>query len=286
MYEPRMMKAGCAMLTMSRMPNEIETPSVTAAYNPPSRMPAISALITRSKLRSNSSPHGSASPAVVIPAERPRRNPSSESRNPVTTKHVCLPALSNRRARVYWSPLSGSPKICERIFGAPLAGTTMRSLRRLLAHVLRQRQRLVGALEKLHGHENHLLVAEVFQIVDLELPGPIGFVASLAGRVGIFDRRAVVHVLAPAAAAHCSPEVVEHVAMETDALARLQADHPDARAIALRQQHAADAWVGRVLLPLEFRGDLRRPSRALRALRLLVQHRQCHGNSSGVPPDI
>jgi len=29
-YEPRMMKAGCAMLTMSRMPKEIDTPIVTA----------------------------------------------------------------------------------------------------------------------------------------------------------------------------------------------------------------------------------------------------------------
>ena len=31
MYEPRMMKAGWAMLTMSSMPNEMDTPIVTAA---------------------------------------------------------------------------------------------------------------------------------------------------------------------------------------------------------------------------------------------------------------
>src|SRR5262249_45158794 len=114
-------------------------------------MPAISALITRSKLRSTSSPHGSASPAVVIPAARPGRSPSSESRNPVNTKHVCFLALSKRRARVYWVPLSGSPQKFASDFLGALAGRTMRSLGRLLAHALRQRQRLVGALQKLHG---------------------------------------------------------------------------------------------------------------------------------------
>jgi hypothetical protein len=31
MYEPRMMNAGCAMLTMSSIPKEIDTPTLTAA---------------------------------------------------------------------------------------------------------------------------------------------------------------------------------------------------------------------------------------------------------------
>jgi hypothetical protein len=31
MYDPSRMKAGCAMLTMSSMPNEIDIPIVTAA---------------------------------------------------------------------------------------------------------------------------------------------------------------------------------------------------------------------------------------------------------------
>src|SRR5262245_62996506 len=73
---------------------------------------------------------------------------------------------------------------------------------RLLPHVVGQRQRLVGALQELDGHEDHLLVTEILEIVDLELAGSAALVPRLARRVGIFDGGAVVHVLAPAAAAY------------------------------------------------------------------------------------
>src|ERR1700738_4139129 len=92
-------------------------------------------------------------------------------------------------------------------------------------YVLRKRKRLVGALEKFDGHEHHLLVAEILQVVDLVLPRSIGFVAGFARRVGIFDRRAVMHVLASASAAHRGPEIVEHMTVKADALTRLQTDH-------------------------------------------------------------
>src|SRR5437762_916762 len=135
------------------------------------------------------------------------------------------------------------------------------------------RQRLVGALQEFDGHEDHLLVAEILEVMDLELAGAIGLVPGLAGRVGIFDRGAVVHVLAPAAAGHGGPEIVEHVPVEADALAGLEANGPHADAIALRYQRVADTGIGVVLFPLEFCSDLRRPRRFHRVLRLLVQHR-------------
>src|SRR5262249_5764792 len=97
-------------------------------------------------------------------------------------------------------------------------------------------------------------------------------VARFPGCVGVFDGGAVVHVLASAAARHRGPEIVEHVAVEADALAGLEADRPHPDAIALRHQRVPDARVGIVLLALEFRRDLR----------LLVQHRQGHG----IPPGL
>ena len=46
----------------------------------------------------------------------------------------------------------------------------------LTAHLAGERHRFIGALEELDGHEDHLLVAEVLKIVDLELAGAIGLV--------------------------------------------------------------------------------------------------------------
>src|SRR5262249_40685925 len=129
---------------------------------------------------------------------------------------------------------------------------------------------------------NHLLVAEIFEVVHLELAGPIGLVPRLAGCVGVFDGGAVVHVLASAAARHRGPEIVEYVAVEADPLPGLEPDRPYPDAITLRHQRVTDAWIGIVLLALEFRGDLRRPRRFHRGLRLLVQHRQGHG----IPPGL
>src|SRR5262245_11062819 len=152
----------------------------------------------------------------------------------------------------------------------------------LRPYVVGQRQRFVGALQELDGHEDHLLVAEIFEIVDLELAGSVGLVPRLARRIGVFDGGAVVHVLAPAAAAHRGPEIIEHVAVEADALAGREADDPHPHAIGLRYQGAADARVGIGLLALEFRGDGRRPRRPLGLFRMLVQHRESHG----IPPGL
>ncbi len=66
-------------------------------------------------------------------------------------------------------------------------------------------------------------VAEVFEVVDLVLAGPVGFVARLARRVGVFDRGAVHQMLTAAPAIDRGPEIVEHVAMEADPLAGLAA---------------------------------------------------------------
>src|SRR5262249_38439575 len=109
------------------------------------------------------------------------------------------------------------------------------------------------------GHEDHLLVAEILEIVHLEFARTVGLVPRLAGRVGVFDGSAVMHVLASTAARHGGPEIVGHVAGETGAPARLGAGGPHPDAIAFRYQRVTDAWVGIILLPLEFRGDLRRP---------------------------
>src|SRR5262245_43003714 len=91
-----------------------------------------------------------------------------------------------------------------------------------------------------------------------------------------------MHVLASSPAGDRGPEIIEHVTVEADALAGLEANGPHPDAVALRHQRVADTRVGIVLLALEFRGDFRRPRRFHRGLRLLVQHRQGHG----IPPSL
>src|ERR1700677_4768298 len=121
------------------------------------------------------------------------------------------------------------------------------------------RKRLVGAIEKFDGHEDHLLVADIFQVMDLVLAGPIGLVPGLAGLIGIFNGRAVVDMLTPAHASHVGPEVIEHMSMKAEPLAGGEPDHPDPRALGFRQKHVADAAIRVLSLVLEFSGDRRRP---------------------------
>src|ERR1700683_5243707 len=102
------------------------------------------------------------------------------------------------------------------------------------ADAIRNGKRLVGAVEEFDGHEDHFLVAEIFQIVNFELSEPVGLMASLAGLVGVFNGRTILQVLPPAPARHRRPEIIEHVAMEPDALAGGKTDDPDPDAIALR----------------------------------------------------
>src|ERR1700691_2462881 len=76
------------------------------------------------------------------------------------------------------------------------------------AYRVRNGERLVGAVEEFDGHENHLLVAQVLEVVHLELAKAIGLVAGLAGRVAIFDGGAVMDMLASTAAGDRGPEII------------------------------------------------------------------------------
>src|SRR3984957_3392830 len=107
------------------------------------------------------------------------------------------------------------------------------------AHPVRNGKRLISAVEEFDGHEDHLPVTEVFKVMNLVLPGAISLVAGLAGRVAVFDRRAVMDVLAPAATRHRGPEIIEHMAVETDPLARRKPDDPAPHAVILRNQGRA-----------------------------------------------
>src|SRR6476620_10905841 len=66
----------------------------------------------------------------------------------------------------------------------------------------RQGHRPVGAVLELDGHKNHLAVAEIFQIVNLELVFAVALVPRLAWLISIFDGCAVMHMLPSAAACH------------------------------------------------------------------------------------
>src|SRR5215218_23180 len=101
----------------------------------------------------------------------------------------------------------------------------------------------VGAVDELDGDEDELGVAGVLEVVDLGLARSVALVLRLAGEVALLDRRAVLHARAPAPGRDGGPEVIEHVAVEADALAGPEADLPDAHALGLGDQARADAAV-------------------------------------------
>src|SRR5579883_1472029 len=101
------------------------------------------------------------------------------------------------------------------------------NLRRLAPDLVRNRQRRVGALEKLDRHEHHIAIADVLEVMHLELAGPIGLVPGLAGRIGVFDGRTVHQVLAAPAGRDGGPEVVEYMPVEAEPLSGLEPDGPD-----------------------------------------------------------
>ena len=111
-------------------------------------------------------------------------------------------------------------------------------------------------------------------------PGAVGLVPRLAGKIAVFDGGAVHQMLAAAAAVHRGPEIVQHMAVEADPLARRKPDDPDADLVGLRQQLAADAAVVLAAFALELGLELGRPFAAVFGDRLLVQHGQSHG----IPP--
>src|SRR5262249_51183275 len=128
---------------------------------------------------------------------------------------------------------------------------------------------------------NELAVADVLEIVHLELTGSVALMPRLSGPIRVLDRRAVLQMLAAAAGRDRRPEIVEHVAVESDPLAGLQPDRPHPDAIALRQELRPDAAVRMPPLLLEFLRQPLRPSRALGPNGLLVRHGERHGMLRG-----
>src|SRR5262245_10558935 len=152
--------------------------------------------------------------------------------------------------------------------------------RGLRSYTYRKRHWFVGAVLELDGHENHFLVAAVLQVVHLELALAVALVACLTRLVGVFNGGAVVHVLEGATARNRGPEIVEHVAVEANALAGREPDDPYTRPLVLGQQGGTDARVRILALALELGSDVGRPRRFVLLLRGLVDHAQSHGNSS------
>jgi hypothetical protein len=103
--------------------------------------------------------------------------------------------------------------------------------------------------------EDHILIADIFEIVNLILAGPIGLVPGLAGLIGVFDRRAVMYMLASTSAVHRGPEIIEHVAVETDPLAGSEPNDPHPHALAFREESRADAAVVVKALAVDFSSD-------------------------------
>src|SRR5215471_5721174 len=116
--------------------------------------------------------------------------------------------------------------------------------RRRPPDLVRESERPVGAFEEFDRHEDHVAVTDILKVMHLEFARPISLVACLAGRVGVFDRRAVHQMLAAAARGHRGPEVVEHVPMKSEALSRLEPDGPYPNPVGFRNQLAAYAAIG------------------------------------------
>src|SRR5579885_3216289 len=110
----------------------------------------------------------------------------------------------------------------------------------------------------------------------LELAGPIALMAGLAGRVGVFDRRAVHQMLAAAARRDGGPEIVEHVSMEAEPLSGLEPDRPYADLVGFRDQLAPDASIGALGLARKLLPERGRPFAPVDPRRRLVGHRQGH----------
>ena len=126
-----------------------------------------------------------------------------------------------------------------------------------------------------------LLVADVLEVVHLVLARPVGLVARLARLVGVFDRACrPCRCWRPRPPDHRGPEIVEHVAVEADALAGLEPDGPYPHAFVLRHQLAADAGVVALRLALELLLQRLRPLGLLAVRGGLVGH----GHRHGIPP--
>src|SRR3954463_1266465 len=102
------------------------------------------------------------------------------------------------------------------------------------SHRVRDRQGLIGAVEKLDRGEVQLARPGVLEIVHLEVPLGMALVTGLAGRMGVLHDCPVVEMPTRFAAGRAGPEVVEDMAVEAEALAWCKADIPDPHALVLR----------------------------------------------------
>src|ERR1700742_165893 len=71
------------------------------------------------------------------------------------------------------------------------------------------------------------------------------------------------------------------MAVESDALARGEADDPHTRALVFGEQRGADAGIGVHAFARELGGDIGRPLRRVFLLSGLIEHGESHGDSSG-----
>src|SRR5665213_1020619 len=150
----------------------------------------------------------------------------------------------------------------------------------LWTHALGQRHRLIGAVFELDGHEHDFMVAKICQIVHFELAGSVGLVAGFARLIGEFDDSAIMDILTGAAPANAGPEIIQHMAMKSDALAGGEPDDPDSGALGFRQQGVADTRIWILGLARELGDELGRPRRLVLSLGGFVEHGQSHENSS------
>src|SRR5262249_57006347 len=87
---------------------------------------------------------------------------------------------------------------------------------------------------------------------------------------------------ARAAGRNRGPKVIQHVTMEAKALAGGKADYPNAGALVLRQQRAANAWVRGLALALELGSDVCRPLRLFLFIRGPIAPAQRPANASNL----
>jgi hypothetical protein len=107
-------------------------------------------------------------------------------------------------------------------------------------------------------------------------------VLGLARLIGSLQDGAVVHILAAAAAADRSPEIIQYLAVETDALAPGKPDDPDTQAFVFRQQRRADARIRVFDLARELGGDVGWPLRDVSFLGRNIPHGHTLKNSNRI----
>src|SRR5258706_3601443 len=106
-----------------------------------------------------------------------------------------------------------------------------------------QLERCIGTIEKLHGREQELGVANVLHVMDLELAFLEGELLDVAWLVDDVRHMAIIEVRAAEPAGDRRPEIVEYVGVKAEALARLEFDGPYAHAICLGSKLVADPTI-------------------------------------------